>query len=357
MLKTTANKPRPRQRARAADSLRRRPLRKPDAHRPALPLQQMPDWQEPCLALLKAKPPTGPRWAFEIKWDGYRVSVRLDRGKARILTRRGHDWTERFPTIAAAAEEKFAGRSLIVDGEAVVLDEKGRPDFSWLQKALGTRGNSRNPGNKAAHEAMLYAFDLLYLDGRDLRRLPLETRREELEQIVSYKGVIRLSEEIVEDGATLLRHSCEMGLEGIIAKDRKASYRSGRTGDWLKIKCIQSETFAVVGYEVSTSVRGAIASLLLGAREGGKLIYAGSVGTGFKRDEVVAIKQQLDKMVARTPPVDLKGKGLVFVRPDLAAEVEFRGWTSDGKLRHASFKGFREKADNASVFDMADRAK
>jgi bifunctional non-homologous end joining protein LigD len=222
------------------------------------------------------------------------VSVRLDRGKARILTRRGHDWTERFPTIATVAEEKFAGRSLIIDGEAVVLDEKGRPDFGLLQKALRTRGHSRNPGSKAAHEAMLYAFDLLYIDGRDLRRLPLETRREEFEQIVSYKGVIRLSEEIVEFGATLLRHSCEMGLEGIIAKDREAIAPAAPAIGSRSNACRARVSPSSATRRPKTGA--AISRLLMAARSGKQLVYVGGVGTGYSLDEAYGLKQTLDEM-------------------------------------------------------------
>jgi bifunctional non-homologous end joining protein LigD len=190
----------------------------------------MPERIEPCLALLQGKPPSGPDWAFEVKWDGYRLAIHIVGKRVRIITRGGHDWTSRFPTIAHDALE-FGVDSAILDGEAVVLDDRGAADFGALQKARGGRG-----GKRFAAEAVLYAFDLLYLNGHDLRPLPLSERREMLEDVLAGQpyGSIRLSEEIEAEGAALLDKACAMNLEGIIAKRRDASYRSGRGGDWLK---------------------------------------------------------------------------------------------------------------------------
>ena len=186
-------------------------------------------------------------------------------------TRGGHDWTPRFPTIAHDALE-LGVDSAILDGEAVVLDERGASDFGALQKALGGRG-----GKRSASEARLYAFDLLYLNGYDLRERPLRERREMLADVLAVQphGSIGLSEEIEAEGAPFLKLACEMGLEGIIAKRRSAPYQSGRGGDWLKIKCIQTESFAIVGYEPSTAALGGIGRLLLAARKGNELVYVG----------------------------------------------------------------------------------
>ena len=319
--------------------------RRVDRKQPQLPLDPMPERIEPCLALLKAKPPSGPDWAFEIKWDGYRLAVHVEPTGVRILTRGGHDWTERFPAIAGAALE--IGHTIILDGEAVVLDGSGRSDFSLLQKALGGRG-----GKRIAPEATLYVFDLLYLDGHDIRSLPLAERRRMLESIVhGQDGPIRLSEEIEADGAALLQHACALGLEGIIAKNRDAPYRSGRGGEWLKIKCTQSESFAIIGYESST-LPGFIGALVLAARKSGELIHVGSVGTGFTHKVSRDLKRQLDGMRIERPAARGKLKGIVPVQPSLIAEVEFRGWTGDGKLRHASFKGMREVADAANICEI-----
>jgi bifunctional non-homologous end joining protein LigD len=267
--------------------------------------------------------------------------------KIRILTRGGHDWTTRFSGIAEVARDLGAA-TMILDGEAVVLDDQGRSDFGALQSALGGRGGKRN-----AEAAIFYAFDLLYLDGHDITGMEHAERRMLLESVLmDQDGPIRLSEEIEADGEVLLKSACEHGLEGIVAKHRHRPYRSGRTGDWLKIKCVQSESFAVVGYEPSTTMPGAIASLLLAARKGGELVYGGSVGTGFKDKVARDLKKQLDLLATDNPVVRLKGKSLVFAHPDLIAEIEFRAWTGDGKLRHASFKGLRDSADASHIYEL-----
>ncbi|WP_426130243.1 non-homologous end-joining DNA ligase [Pararhizobium sp. PWRC1-1] len=319
-----------------------------DPRQPRLPFDPMPDRIEPCLALLASKPPKGDEWAFEIKWDGYRLSLHVEPTKVRILTRGGHDWTTRFSAIEQAAKDLGAA-TMILDGEAVVLDDQGRSDFGALQNALGGRGGKRN-----AAAAIFYVFDLLYLDGHDITRMDLAERRMLLESVLTDKGgTIRLSEEIEADGEMLLKSACEHGLEGIIAKHRHRPYRSGRTGDWLKIKCVQSESFVVVGYEPSTTMPGAIASLLLAGRKGDGLVYVGSVGTGFKHSVARKLKGQLDQMPIEHPPVRLKAKNVVYARPELVAEIEFRAWTNDGKLRHASFKGLRDEADASDIYEVA----
>jgi bifunctional non-homologous end joining protein LigD len=310
----------------------------------------MPDRVEPCLALLKTVPPKGSEWAFEVKWDGYRLAIHNEPKGVRIITRGGHDWTHRFPAIADAASRLSVGTA-ILDGEAVVLDKDRRSDFGALQRSLGGRG-----GKRSSTESVFLAFDLLYFDGHDLTGTELSVRRHLLEDFLDgATGAIQLSEEVHGDGAALLAHACSMGLEGIIAKHRDQPYRSGRTGDWLKIKCIQSESFMIVGYQQSASARGGIGSLLLAARQGHDWAHVGSVGTGFNLRDAEYLKKTLDTLKSKKPVVPLKGKNLVFVQPTLIAEIEFRGWTHDGNLRHASYKGLREVQDNAAVFDIADR--
>ena len=309
----------------------------------------MPDRVEPCLAKLQSKPPVGDDWAFEVKWDGYRLAIHIAGKRVRIITRGGHDWTSRFPTIAHDALD-LAIDSAILDGEAVVLDERGASDFGALQKALGGRG-----GKRFASEARLYAFDLLYLNGLDVREKPLSERREMLADVLAPQphGSIGLSEEINADGAPFLKLACEMGLEGIIAKRRSAPYRSGRGGDWLKVKCVRTESFAIIGYEPSAAAIGGIGRLLLAARQGKGLAYVGGVGTGFTHTSGLALKKQLDAMIVDKPPAVMKNrKGVRWTRPELVAEVAFRAWTDDGKLRHASYKGLREEADQASIYKL-----
>lgn len=306
----------------------------------------MPERIEPCLALLKPVPPKGPDWVF----DGYRLAIHIEPKGVRIITRGGHDWTHRFPAIAEATSKLGVGTA-ILDGEAVVLDEEGRSDFGALQRSLGGRG-----GKRSSTESVFFAFDLLYFDGHDLSGTELSVRRHLLEGFLDGPtGAIQSSEEVFGDGA-LLEKACSMGLEGIIAKHRDRPYRSGRTGDWLKIKCLQSESFMIVGYEQSLTARGGLGSLLLAGRKGHDWIYVGSVGTGFNTKDAEYLRKTLDRLKTSKPAVPLKGKNLVFAQPTLIAEIEFRGWTHDGSLRHASYKGLREVQDNAAVFDMSERA-
>ena len=332
--------------------LRSRPIRKRDPKQPRLPFDRMPERVEPCLALLKPKPPHGDEWSYEIKWDGYRIALHIEPGRVRIITRGGHDWTHRFPAIADAARE-LGPATMILDGEAVVLDEQGRSDFGLLQNSLGATGKAA--GKLPSRNSILYAFDLLYLDGHDLRNTEYRVRRHLLDDALKGQGgAIRVSEEFDVDPDAMLQHACQMGLEGIIAKHRDRHYRSGRTGDWIKIKCIQSDAFVVVGYELSTAVPGAIASLMLAARYRDGYVYVGSVGTGFKQDEARALKKTLDKLKTRLPPVSVPGKNLVLTSPTLIAEIEYRAWTNDRKLRHPSYKGMRERQDNADIYAVED---
>ncbi|ANL30177.1 ATP-dependent DNA ligase protein (plasmid) [Rhizobium phaseoli] len=330
--------------------IRSRHRKKRDPAQHQLTLDPMPARIDPCLALLKPRPPKGRQWAFEVKWDGYRLAVHIEPKGIRILTSGGHDWTDRFPAIAAAAK-RLPVSTAILDGEAVVFDELGRSDFGKLQQSLGGRG-----GKRTSWEAILMAFDLLYLDGHDLTGTELTARRHILEGIMPAGGeeAVRLSEEIEADGDKLFRIACEHGLEGIIAKDRNSTYRGGRGGEWQKIKCIRSDGFAIVGYQRSNAAFGNIRALLLAARKGGELVYVGSVGTGFKADEALKLRATMDKIMATKPPVKYSGgrKNLIWIKPKLVAEIEYRAWTHDGKLRHASYKGLREEQDNAAIYQV-----
>lgn len=326
-----------------------KPRKSRDPAQPNLPFDEMPQRIEPALALLKSTVPAGGDWTFEVKFDGYRLAVHIEPNGVRILTRGGHDWTARFPAIADAASKLGVG-SAILDGEAVVLDNQGRSDFGALQQSLGGRG-----GKRVSAEAVFFAFDLLYFDGHLLTNAELSVRRHVLTDFLDGAiGAIQLSEEFEGDGAGLLQSACSYGLEGIIAKHRDSKYRSGRTGDWLKIKCVQSESFIVIGYEQSTVARGGIGSLLLAARQGDGWKSVGSVGTGFKERDAIDLKAMLDKLKTKKPAVPMKGKNLVFAQPTLIAEIQFRGWTDDGNLRHASYKGLRERQDNADIFEIID---
>ncbi|NLS07286.1 ATP-dependent DNA ligase [Rhizobium sp. P32RR-XVIII] len=215
--------------------------------------------------------------------------------------------------------------------------------------------SDKKPGNRAS-DAILYAFDLIYLDGHDLRGVEFRSRRHLLEDTLDGKdGAIRLSETLDADPAVLLEHVCGLGLEGIVGKHFDQPYRSGRTGDWVKVKCVQSEAFFIVGYEMSSAPPAGFGSLVLAAYRNADLVHVGSVGTGFKEAEAIKLRKMLDKLrwKRKQPPLPCSGStDVVWVEPTLIAEIEFRAWTTDGKLRHPSYKGLRERQDNADVFRL-----
>jgi len=332
--------------------IRSKPRVKRNPAQPQLPFDPMPDRVEPALAQLKSHPPKGDEWSWELKWDGYRLAVHIDPRGIRILTRGGHDWTHRFPAIEQAARA-LGPATMIIDGEAVVLDNKGRPDFGMLQQSLGASG--KQAGDRAS-DAVLYAFDLLYFDGHDLRGVEYRSRRHLLDDTLNGKdGAIRLSETLDAEPAALLEHVCRLGLEGIVGKHLDRPYRPGRTGDWVKVKCVRSEAFFIVGYAMSSGFPAGFGALVLGAYRGNDLVHVGSVGTGFKEAEAIMLRKTLDKLrwKAKQPPLPyFGGADSVWVEPTLIAEIEFRAWTADGKLRHPSFKGLRERQDNADVFKL-----
>ncbi|MCW5694928.1 MAG: DNA ligase D [Pseudolabrys sp.] len=301
----------------------------------------LPDFVEPCLATLADNAPDSANWIHEIKFDGYRLQARLARGKANLLTRKGLDWTHKFRGIADAVEE-LPAETLMIDGELVVEDDNGVSSFSLLQQELKSGRQDR---------LVYYVFDLLYLDGADLRGLPLHERKEALAGLIGKAGAgspLRLSESIDERGPVLLKHACRLGLEGIISKREDAPYRSGRGHDWLKAKCTGRQEFVIAGFVPSTADNHSIGALVLGVHDGGKLTYAGRVGTGFTHDTARTLYRKLKALQQpRTPfasvPAEERGaRGPVWIEPKLVAEVDFRGWTHGDRVRQASFQGLRE---------------
>ncbi|MFL5570250.1 MAG: DNA ligase D [Gemmatimonadaceae bacterium] len=292
----------------------------------------------PQKALLVDRPPSGDRWIHEIKLDGFRMGVLIQGASVRIISRRGTEYTSEFPEITAAAR-KLKTRDALLDGEIVVLDKGGVSRFQLLQQL----GNSRAG-------LTYFAFDLLSLDGENLTREPLEDRKRALHKLVGRgTGVIRYNPHFDRDGAEVFANACALGAEGIISKLRHAPYRVGaRSSDWLKIKCVKRQEFVVGGFTDPSGSRQGVGSILIGYYERGSLRFAGKVGTGTGWSNKFSLelrrrleKSEIDKTPFDPPPPGWLRKNAHWVKPILVAEVEFSEWTSDGRARHPSLKGFR----------------
>ncbi|MEW9616210.1 DNA ligase D [Shinella sp. S4-D37] len=300
---------------------------------------KLPDFLPPTLATLASAPPAGERWLHEIKFDGYRLQARIEAGRVKLLTRSGLDWTKKFGKAVSAALAALPAGTALIDGELVVETGAGASDFSALQADLSAGRDDR---------FTFYVFDLLHLDGYDLTRLPLETRKALLEKLVpATDGILRYSGHFDENGALVLRHACRLSLEGVVSKLRDAPYRQGRSKGWVKSKCSARQEFVIGAYVPSTVSRQAIGSLVLGVYENGALKPVGRVGTGFSALVAADLFKRLSRMRTDESPFGRKltaeeARQARYVRPELVAEVEFRAWTADGHLRHASFRGLRE---------------
>ncbi len=306
-----------------------------NAHRGELPKKPSPQ-----LATAVTRVPEGAGWLFEPKLDGYRVLLRVEDGDARLLTRRGNDWTNRFSGIAAAAR-KLDCRTALIDGEAVVFDSRGLTSFQRLQNAL-TAG--------ADAPIVLVAFDLLHLDGWDLTHAPLVERKALLEQLLDgAPQAIRYSEHVDAGGAKFFTAACKLGLEGVVAKRAADPYLATRTRSWLKIKCHKREELVVVGFTDPAGSRTGFGALLVATREkpGAPLRYAGKVGTGFDERTLKSLHARLKPLEAPTMPVERDSargvaRGVHWVEPKLVAEIAYTERTSDGRLRHPVYQGLRE---------------
>jgi bifunctional non-homologous end joining protein LigD len=287
-----------------------------------------PGFIPPALATKIEKAPTGDRWIHEIKFDGYRVQLHIANDDIKVFTRRGNDWTKRFRKVAADAYLINAG-SAIIDGEVVVPAADGTTDFSVLQNEL--KGKST--------KIVMVAFDLLYLNGQDLRKLPLLERKAILQKLVA-KTAIQFSETFELDGREMFKHACKSGLEGVVSKVRDSRYPLDRTNDWVKVTCAQRETLPIAGFALDGNKWDGI---YIGREKAGQLIYAGKVDHGFTPASEKELRTRLQPLIRKTQPYAKKiaHRG-IWVEPQLLAEIEYRAKSAEGKVRHPFFKGLRE---------------
>lgn len=298
-----------------------------------------PTFIPPQLATLVKDPPSGDHWLHELKFDGYRMLCHWNEGKARFWSRNKKDWTEKFPSVANALKT-LKVKSVVLDGEIVVLDPQGRTSFQRLQQAMG----------RTDVAFTFQIFDLLYLDGYNFTKVGLRKRKEALQTLLSglpKESPLQYSDHFEGDGRAFFRHACEHGLEGIISKVSDSLYESTRNKSWLKIKCARNQEFVIVGYTPSVKGMAGFGSLILGVYERGKLLYAGRVGTGFSLKQRVELAKKLDRIAIASSPLAVKPKepalrNAHWAEPTLVAQVSFTEWTDDGSVRHPSFQGLRE---------------
>jgi bifunctional non-homologous end joining protein LigD len=274
----------------------------------------------------------------ELKFDGYRMLCRIDRGKVTFWSRNEKEWTAKFRNVVESATS-LPLTTAILDGEIVMVDAQGQSSFQKLQRAM----------SKSATSAFVYeVFDLIYLEGYDLTRVPLTERKRVLKGLCAGNpATIRYSEHLEGNGKAFFEHACEYGIEGIVSKLADSTYDSTRNRNWLKVKCNRRQEFVIVGYTPSTKSLPGFGSLVLGVYEKTELVYAGRVGTGFSFKLRSDLQKQLDKLARKTSPLmsvpkDPGLRNTHWAEPKLIAEVQFMEWTSDGSIRHPSFQGLRE---------------
>jgi bifunctional non-homologous end joining protein LigD len=315
---------------------------------------KLPDLLKPELATLVEKAPGG-EWSYEIKFDGYRIMARIDHDEVKLFTRNGHDWTHKLPRQAEALAA-LGLESAWLDGEMVVADEQGVPDFQALQNAFDS-GRSDN--------IVYYLFDMPYLNGVDLREVPVEERRVALSTVLNPNKdpLLRFSEAFSEEPEALLNSACQMQMEGLIGKRLGSPYVSRRSSDWIKLKCKHRQEFVIVGFTDPKGSRNAFGALLLGLhdRDSGELRYAGKVGTGFNETTLKRIYEQLKPLQTKkssvvNPPSGFDAKGVHWLKPTLLAEVAFAEMTKEGSVRHAVFHGLRDDKPAEDITEERPKA-
>lgn len=324
------------------------PARSPAKARVKSAREAMPLQIEPQLATLVSTTPEGDDFIHEVKFDGYRVLAYLDAGQVKLMTRGGEDWTARMPSLEAAVA-RLKAKSAILDGEFVALNEHGVTDFQLLQNSFS--GKSQAP-------LAYYAFDLLYLDGADLRARPLIERKSKLQELLGRlpksETTLRYSDHSRGGGARFFAEAAKLGLEGVVSKRADAPYRSGRGPDWQKSKSQARQEFVIAGFTDPGGSRSHLGALLLAVRRAEQLVYAGKVGTGFSDRSLKDLHGRLAPLVIKTShllnaPRGAEARGVHWVRPELVAEVEYTAMTQDGLLRHPTFKGLREDKPSGEV--------
>jgi bifunctional non-homologous end joining protein LigD len=300
--------------------------------------EPLPKFIPPQLASTSEQPPTGKDWLHELKLDGYRMQGHLEGGKVQLLTRSGLDWTHRMRSLATSLEA-LSAKTALLDGEVIVLDERGISSFAALQAAFQ---------EGAKHALHYYVFDLLHLDGHSLRNLPLTERKALLADLLDGldDDAIRVSEHVRDEKAAIFDEACRHGAEGIVSKRADSVYLSGRTASWVKVKCGLRQEFVIGGFTLPAKGGSGLGALLLGYYQDGKLIYAGRTGTGFTQKSQAEMRKRLESIRSDKNPFvavnTAERRGAIWVKPQLVAEVAFSTWTADNLIRQSSFKGLRE---------------
>ncbi len=300
---------------------------------------KMPESLDPMLATAVTKPPPGNQWLYEIKWDGVRALCRIRNGELAMFSRRGNRCEAQYPELAELPKHVEASE-VWLDGEICVMNEEGRSSFGLIQHRINA--NSRDiPRLTETHPAVLFLFDVLYANGYDFRGCSLEDRRKVLASLINASGNIRISDTYDTDGEQMFEAARKMGLEGVLAKDRRSTYESGRSSKWQKLKVLNEQEFVIAGF--TKGERDYFGALVLGVYEDGKLRHAGQVGTGFDTKKMREIHERLEPLVTKTCPFARKPKikDVTWVEPETVCEVRFLEWTADGVLRAPVFVGLR----------------